>query len=170
MARATPRDSRAGWSAFGLTLVFAVFSATAMLAAPRLLIAPFMNIDAPAERSRSRLAIALLQIAALFQIFDASQVALANMLRGVHDSRIPLVIALLGYWVIGAPVGVALGFATAARRGRRLDRPRARPRRRRHPADAALAQHGAPRLSGLTVGGAPAHNIPPHLTGITPVA
>jgi MATE family multidrug resistance protein len=39
-------------------------------------------------------------------------VALANMLRGLHDSRVPLIIALLGYWAIGAPLGVALGFAT----------------------------------------------------------
>jgi MATE family multidrug resistance protein len=36
----------------------------------------------------------------------------ANMLRGLHDSRIPLLVALLGYWAIGAPVGVVLGFAT----------------------------------------------------------
>jgi MATE family multidrug resistance protein len=34
------------------------------------------------------------------------------MLRGLHDSRWPLVIALVGYWGIGAPIGVALGFAT----------------------------------------------------------
>ena len=104
---------RAGWSAFGLTLVFALLSATTMLAAPRLLIAPFMNVDAPENEAAVGIAIALLQIAALFQIFDASQATLANMLRGVHDSRIPLVIALVGYWVIGAPVGVALGFGTA---------------------------------------------------------
>ena len=104
---------RAGWSAFGLTLIFAFLSATVMLAAPRLLIAPFMNVDAPENAAAVGIAVALLQIAALFQIFDASQATLANMLRGVHDSRIPLVIALVGYWAIGAPVGVALGFGTA---------------------------------------------------------
>ncbi|HEX9167913.1 MAG TPA: MATE family efflux transporter [Roseiarcus sp.] len=103
---------RAGRSAFGLTLIFALLSATTMLAAPRLLIAPFMNVDAPENAAAVGIAIALLQIAALFQIFDASQATLANMLRGVHDSRIPLVIALVGYWAIGAPVGLALGFAT----------------------------------------------------------
>ena len=104
--------SRAGWSAFGLTTAFAVLSAAAMIGAPRLLIAPFIDVDAPANAETIALAIALLRIAALFQIADASQVALANMLRGLHDSRVPLVIALLGYWGIGAPVGVALGFAT----------------------------------------------------------
>ncbi|MBV8107006.1 MAG: MATE family efflux transporter, partial [Hyphomicrobiales bacterium] len=58
------------------------------------------------------IAIALLRVAAIFQIFDASQATLANMLRGLHDSRVPLVMALICYWAIGAPVGVALGFAT----------------------------------------------------------
>ena len=104
--------SRSGWTAFGLTALFAVFSAAAMIGAPRLLIAPFIDVDAPANAQAITLAIALLRIAALFQIVDTSQVALANMLRGLHDSRVPLIIALLGYWAIGAPIGVALGFAT----------------------------------------------------------
>jgi MATE family multidrug resistance protein len=83
-----------------------------MIAAPRLLIAPFIDVDAPENASAVALAVAMLKIAALFQIFDASQVALANMLRGLHDSKWPFVIALLGYWAIGAPVGLALGFLT----------------------------------------------------------
>ncbi len=83
-----------------------------MIAAPRLLIAPFMEVDAPANAATVGIAVALLRVAAIFQIFDASQATLANMLRGLHDSRMPLVIALVGYWAIGAPVGVALGFAT----------------------------------------------------------
>jgi multidrug resistance protein, MATE family len=104
--------SRAGWSAFGLTAIFAVLSAAAMIGAPRLLVAPFIEVSAPANADSVELAVALLKIAALFQIFDASQATLANMLRGAHDSRIPLIIALIGYWAIGAPVGVTLGFAT----------------------------------------------------------
>jgi multidrug resistance protein, MATE family len=104
--------SRAGWAAFGLTAAYAVLSATMMIGAPRLLIAPFVDVDAPDNAAAVQLAVALLTIAALFQIFDAGQSTLLNMLRGLHDSRIPLLIALLGYWAIGAPVGLALGFAT----------------------------------------------------------
>ena len=111
-ARDARAIARSGWSAFGLTALFAVFSAAAMVGAPRLLIAPFIDLDAPANAAAIALAIALLRIAALFQIVDASQVALANMLRGLHDFRVPLIIALLGYWAIGAPISVALGFAT----------------------------------------------------------
>jgi MATE family multidrug resistance protein len=103
---------RAGWSAFGLTLVFALLSATTMLAAPRLLIAPFMDVAAPENATAVAIATTLLGIAALFQIFDASQATLANMLRGLHDSRVPLLMALIGYWAVGAPVGLVLGFLT----------------------------------------------------------
>ncbi len=63
-------------------------------------------------RAAVAIAVALLKVAAMFQVFDASQCALANMLRGLHDSKWPFVIALLGYWAIGAPVGLALGFLT----------------------------------------------------------
>jgi multidrug resistance protein, MATE family len=111
-ARDAVAISRAGWSAFGLTGVFAVFSAVTMISAPRLLVAPFIDMDAPANAEVIELALVLLRITALFQIVDASQVALANMLRGLQDSRAPLIIGLLGYWAIGAPVGLALGFAT----------------------------------------------------------
>ena len=103
---------RAGWSAFSLTIAFAVLSATTMIAAPQLLIAPFMDVKAPENATAVGIATALLRIAAIFQIFDASQATLAQMLRGLHDSRAPLIIALLGYWAIGAPLGLALGFAT----------------------------------------------------------
>ncbi len=46
-ARDATRIARAGWSAFGLTAAFALFSATTMIAAPRLLIAPFIDVTAP---------------------------------------------------------------------------------------------------------------------------
>jgi multidrug resistance protein, MATE family len=104
--------ARAGWCAFGLTLIYAALSATAMIVAPRLLIAPFIDVDAPENASAVAIAVALLKVAAVFQVFDASQCALANMLRGLHDSKWPFVIAVLGYWAIGAPVGLALGFLT----------------------------------------------------------
>ena len=112
-ARDAMRIARAGWSAFGLTAAFALFSATTMIAAPRLLIAPFIDLYAPENAATVETAVTLLRVAAIFQIFDASQATLANMLRGLHDSRWPLVIALAGYWAIGAPIGVALGFAAS---------------------------------------------------------
>jgi multidrug resistance protein, MATE family len=83
-----------------------------MITAPRLLIAPFINVDAPENAGAVAVAVVLLKIAAVFQVVDASQCVLANMLRGLHDSKWPFVIAVLGYWAIGAPIGLALGFLT----------------------------------------------------------
>ena len=104
--------ARSGLAAFGLTLAFALLSASAMIAAPRLLVSPFIAVNAPENVAAVAIAVAMLRIAAIFQVFDASQAMLANMLRGLHDARWPFVIALVGYWGIGAPVGLALGFAT----------------------------------------------------------
>ncbi|MCG8461943.1 MAG: MATE family efflux transporter [Holophagales bacterium] len=52
----------------------------------------------------------LVPIAAAFQIFDGLQVVGAGVLRGAADTRIPAAIAFVGYWLLGLPLGLALGF------------------------------------------------------------
>ncbi len=52
----------------------------------------------------------LLIIAALFQLFDGTQVVGLGILRGMGDVNIPTVITFLAYWVVGLPVGYLLGF------------------------------------------------------------
>jgi MATE family multidrug resistance protein len=54
--------------------------------------------------------VTLLPIAALFQVCDGIQVVSAGVLRGSADTTFPAAIALLGYWMIGLPVGWALAF------------------------------------------------------------
>jgi MATE family multidrug resistance protein len=107
--------ARAGWVAFFVTIAFVALSAATMLAAPRLLIAPFLASNARENAAIVALALSFLRVAAIFQMFDGAQAALANMLRGVHDSRWPMMMALLGYWAIGAPIGLALAFLTPLR-------------------------------------------------------
>jgi MATE family multidrug resistance protein len=114
-ARDRARVSRAGWTAFAMTMVFVAISAGTMFAFPRPLISAFLAADAPADGAVVVLALSFLRIAAIFQVFDGGQAALANMLRGVHDSRWPMVMALTGYWAIGMPAGLALGFLTPLR-------------------------------------------------------
>ena len=53
---------------------------------------------------------ALLVICAAFQFFDAQQVGSASMLRGMHDTRIPALVAFISYWIIGIPAGLVLAF------------------------------------------------------------
>lgn len=52
----------------------------------------------------------LLPIAAAFQLADGAQVVGAGILRGTADTRVPAMIALVGYWIIGLPTGLWLAF------------------------------------------------------------
>lgn len=56
------------------------------------------------------LAAALIPIAGLFQVFDGTQVVSAGILRGIGDTRFPMVAAALGFWLVGLPLSVLLGF------------------------------------------------------------
>lgn len=60
------------------------------------------------------LAAGLLLMAAIFQVSDGLQIGSAGALRGFKDAKIPMLLALFAYWVIGFPLayglGVALGF------------------------------------------------------------
>jgi MATE family multidrug resistance protein len=81
----------------------------------------FLMFPEPLARLYSRdleviaIAAALIPIAGVFQVFDGLQVVAAGILRGVGDTRGPMLINLLGYWVLGLPLSVYLGFV--ARRG-----------------------------------------------------
>jgi MATE family multidrug resistance protein len=100
----------AGWTAFGLSTAFMTLMATLMFAFPRELITLFLE-DTPANATLIALGISFLRIAALFQIVDGWQVVGAGMLRGLHDTRVPMIFALFGYWAIGVGIGIALAFA-----------------------------------------------------------
>jgi multidrug resistance protein, MATE family len=104
--------SRAGWTAFGLTMAVMVVSAAAMLLGERFWISGFIDVDAPANAEIVALGQIFLAVAAFFQLFDGAQAVGAGMLRGLHEARAPMLIALLGYWGVGLPTGVVLAFLT----------------------------------------------------------
>lgn len=103
---------RAGWTAYGLGFAFMSMAAMVMIFAPRPLIAAFLDLDDPVNAPVIALAVGFLAVAGLFQIFDGAQVIGSGMLRGLHDTRVPMIFAAIGYWGIGLSLAVILGFAT----------------------------------------------------------
>jgi MATE family multidrug resistance protein len=52
----------------------------------------------------------LLIVAAAFSLFDGLQVATTGALRGLAETRVPMMISLVGYWISGLPLGWWLCF------------------------------------------------------------
>lgn len=102
--------ARAGWTAWIVGVSFMGAMALAMWIFPRELVSLFLE-DAPANAVTIGLAVSFLQVAAAFQLVDGAQVIGAGMLRGLHDTRWPLLFALFGYWVVGLGIGTWLAFA-----------------------------------------------------------
>ena len=102
--------TRAGWTAFTLGIGFMTLMALVMLAFPYRLVTLFLDPADPANAGVIPLAISYLFVAALFQIFDGAQAVGAGMLRGLHDTRIPMIYAATGYWVIGLATAYGLAF------------------------------------------------------------
>ena len=102
--------TRAGWTAWVMGVGFMGAMALVMLAIPHRLITLFLQ-DLPENATTIALAVSFLRVAAAFQLVDGAQVIGAGMLRGLHDTRWPLVFALVGYWVVGLGIGAWLAFS-----------------------------------------------------------
>ncbi|WP_422344435.1 MATE family efflux transporter [Parasphingorhabdus sp.] len=102
--------ARAGWVSFVLGTTFMAAMALLFVLAPDFLIAIFIDANAPGNEKVAALAVSFLAIAAIFQIVDGAQVVGAGMLRGLHDTTVPMLFALMGYWFIGIGVGAGLAF------------------------------------------------------------
>lgn len=101
--------TRSGWTAWIVGVVFMGSMALVMWSMPHRLITMFLA-DVPANAMTIALAVSFLKVAAAFQLVDGAQVIGAGMLRGLHDTRWPLLFALIGYWFVGLGIGSWLAF------------------------------------------------------------
>jgi MATE family multidrug resistance protein len=99
------RARRAGWLALGLGTSFMLLAGVVFLVAPGPLIALY-------TRDSQVMAVgpSLLGLAAAFQIFDGIQTVSTGALRGLGETRVPMLANLVGYWVLGLPLGLSLCF------------------------------------------------------------
>ena len=111
---ASDRDAiaRAGWSALAVAGAFMFVSASAMLFLPTLILSAYVDVGAAANAAMVGLAVQYLAIGAAFQLFDGMQTVGAGVLRGLQDTRVPMIMAISGYWLIGFTTAVVLGFAS----------------------------------------------------------
>ena len=93
-----------------LSLIAALLTVVMFLTIPEVLIGFFVDPDDPARPAILTVGASLLAMAALFQLVDSGQVMALGMLRGVQDTRVPMVMAIVSYWVVGLPVSYVLGF------------------------------------------------------------
>ena len=91
---------------------FMSLAAALLLFAPRAIIVLYVDPALPANALLVALAVRYMAVAAAFQLFDGAQTVSAALLRGLQDTRIPMTIALFGYWVPGLGTAAWLGLHT----------------------------------------------------------
>ncbi len=94
-----------GYSALGIALLMTATFGLLFAFAGRPLAGLFVR-----DPSVISLAVQLLVIAGLFQLFDGAQVNGAALLRGITDVRVPAVITFAAYWIAALPLGYVLGI------------------------------------------------------------
>ena len=77
---------------------------------PKWLISTFLNSEEINSNLIIEMGISLLALAALFQLVDGGQALAIHLLRGLHDTTIPMYLAVISYWIIGLPCGYVLSF------------------------------------------------------------
>ncbi|MCH2546445.1 MAG: MATE family efflux transporter [Alphaproteobacteria bacterium] len=100
----------AGWVSVVVGIGFMCVTCLLFWLLPEHIIGLFLDPEKPANQRPYRLAIGFLGVAALFQLADGAQVVSAAALRGLNDTAMPMIIALLCYWGIGFPVAYYCGF------------------------------------------------------------
>ncbi|MGB3179734.1 MAG: MATE family efflux transporter [Albidovulum sp.] len=111
VGRGDPQGMRDGAKvAMAMSFVFAVLVMIGFLTYAEPMIALFLdqqNLQADAIIAYGA---ALLAMAALFQLADSAQVMALGFLRGVQDTKVPMVIAVVSYWLVGIPASYLLAF------------------------------------------------------------
>jgi len=102
--------AKAGYVSIAMGFIFSVLLASLMLLFPQAIIGLYIDVRDPANATIVKLALPMLTIATLSQILDAVQKIAYGALQGLQDTRIPVLLNVLAFWIVGVPVGYWLGF------------------------------------------------------------
>nr|WP_306268351.1 MATE family efflux transporter [Pararhizobium sp. IMCC3301] len=101
---------RAAYTSLVLAVGFMASAALIFLIFPQPLIALFLDGADADTAAVVALAVPYLFLAALFQLADGTQAVAVGSLRGMQDTRMPMVIAVFSYWIAGLGTGYLLAF------------------------------------------------------------
>lgn len=104
------RAQLAGYVGIGLGSLFMGIMAILFWTMPRLIISLYLNVQNPENERVVTVAESLLNVAAMFQMVDGIQVIAAGALRGLKDTRIPMLVGIFAYWGVGLTSGYLLGL------------------------------------------------------------
>ena len=93
-----------------MSLTFAILTVSLFILLPEFFIDIFILKDEPARTEILSIGVGLLFMAGLFQLADGTQAIALGTLRGVQDTRLPMVYAAFSYWVVGVPTAYLLCF------------------------------------------------------------
>lgn len=105
---------RGALMAVTLSMCFALVAMVIYLGLPEQMTGLFLTPEDPARDQVIAIGVGLLAVAAVFQLADGAQVMALGLLRGMQDTRVPMILAAISYWVIGVPaswlLGIRLGY------------------------------------------------------------
>lgn len=111
VGRGDPEGARrAGRAAMLVGLLVVIPLALVFVSAGRPLAGLFLSAEDGHGEAAVAHAVTFLAMAGLFQLADGGQAVAAGALRGFKDTRVPMVIALAGYWIVGIGTAVLLAF------------------------------------------------------------
>lgn len=108
-----PRVRRAAALTIGLAIAAIMMVAIPVISFPEVVAGLYLDRDDPKNAAVVALVAQFLVIAAAFMLFDATQVASAQALRGLKDVRVPMIITGIAYWLVGFPVAAFLGLGSS---------------------------------------------------------
>jgi len=101
---------RAARVALVISFGVAVASVILFLSVPGPIVALFLDLKKPESAEILAIGVVLLAVSALFQLADGMQVMALGLLRGVQDTKVPMGLAAVSYWLIGIPCSYVLAF------------------------------------------------------------
>ncbi len=96
--------------AHAISAGFSIATVILFLAMPETLIGLFVDPGDPLRSEVIAIGVTLIVLAALFNLTDGAQVVALGLLRGVQDATVPMIHAVISYWLVGIPVSLVLGF------------------------------------------------------------